>query len=239
MPLSAQEIADRLHAVKNNVAESAVAAGRNPDDVTIVAISKYHAAPQVAAAAASGHRDFGENYVQEALAKQDAVAELTNAALNWHFTGRLQANKAKYLPGRFSLIHSLDSLKPAQSLQKRIASTGASPMEVLLQVNPAGEAQKGGVSPEELPAFVEAVSEMPGLIVKGLMFMAPFEAEPGEKQRLFARVRELRDALEVRLRSALPVLSMGMSSDFRQAVAEGATLVRIGTAIFGPRPPQT
>lgn len=228
-----QAIQDRLRGTLDSIADSAKQAGRNPEDVTLVAISKFHPASAVRAAYDIGQREFGENYIQEALSKQD---ELQDLDINWHFTGKLQSNKAKFIPGRFGVIHTLESSKLAQALHKRITTVAERAQDVLIEVNLGQEEQKAGVDEKLLPALAEEVEQLESLNLKGLMLLPPFTLSAAERRPLFARLRELRDMLEVRLGKKLPVLSMGMTDDFAEAVAEGATLVRVGTRIFGPRP---
>jgi len=235
----ASEIAGRLAQVREAVAGAAKAAARDPEEVTIIAVSKTHPVKDVVAAALAGQKDFGENYVQEVLAKQDALAGQETWAgleLNWHFIGGLQRNKAKFMPGRFAMIHTLDSLKLAQSLHKRLLEHGGPAQDVLIEVNLAGEMQKAGAREANVLELAKAVTQMPGLALRGLMLMPPFFEDPEDTRPFFARLRKLRDTLEAKLGARLPALSMGMSQDFEQAVQEGATHVRIGTRIFGPRP---
>ena len=233
------EIADRLALVREAAARAAKASGRDPEEVTLIAVSKLHPAEAVEAAALAGQRDFGENYIQEALAKQEALAGrkvLADLKLSWHFIGGLQRNKAKFVPGRFAMIHTLDSLKLAQSLHKRLLEHGGPAQDVLIEVNLAGETQKAGAREADVLGLAEAVTQMPGLALQGLMLMPPFFEDPEDTRPFFARLRKLRDSLETKLAAKLPALSMGMSQDFEQAIREGATHVRIGTRIFGPRP---
>ena len=235
----APEIADRLAMVREAAARAARTSGRSPEEVTLIAVSKLHPAGAVVDAALAGQRDFGENYVQEALAKQEVLAgreALAGLKLNWHFIGGLQRNKAKFLPGRFAMIHTLDSLKLAQSLHKRLLEHGGPPQDVLIEVNLAGETQKAGVDEAKILGLAEAVMQMPGFALQGLMLMPPFFEDPEGTRPFFARLRKLRDTLETKLAAKLPALSMGMSQDFEQAIQEGATHVRVGTRIFGPRP---
>lgn len=227
------DIARRLAGLREEIGAAARESGRGAGDVTLVAVSKWHPAAAVRAAALAGQRDFGENYVQEALAKQDELADL---GLRWHFTGALQTNKAKFLPGRFVLVQTLDSLKLARTLHDRIAATCAPVQDVLIEVNLARESQKAGVAEAELPGLAEAVAGLETMRLAGLMALPPFDLAPEARRPLFARLRELRDGLELRLGRRLPVLSMGMTDDFRQAILEGATMVRVGTRIFGARP---
>jgi pyridoxal phosphate enzyme (YggS family) len=221
---------ERYLEVRGRLDEAVRRAGRTPDSVRLVAVSKLHGADSVRALAASGQRAFGENYVQEARAKQTALADLD---LEWHHIGRIQSNKARDAAGRFALLHAVDSAHLALALHRRLPEEAA-PQPVLIQVNIGAEAQKAGVAPAELNALADQVAALSNLELMGLMCLPP----PGagiETRPFFARLRELRDALAPRLGRDLPCLSMGMSGDFVEAVAEGATLVRIGTAIFGPR----
>ncbi|WP_338669267.1 YggS family pyridoxal phosphate-dependent enzyme [Pseudodesulfovibrio methanolicus] len=234
MSLRQQELAERRAEVREALAEAAKQAGRAPEDVTLVAVSKLHPASDIRDLAATGQTEFGENYVQEALAKQDELAGLN---VNWHFIGGLQSNKAKYVAGKFALVHSVDSSKLAQALHKKAVSLDTV-QDILIQVNIAGETQKSGIMVEKLPGLAEAVLGMEGLRLVGLMTMPPFFDDPERARPVFARLRELRGGLETRLGMDLPHLSMGMTGDFVPAVQEGATLVRIGTRIFGARPPR-
>ena len=229
-----QELAERAAGVREALAEAAKQAGRAPEDVNLVAVSKLHPASDIRDLAETGQTEFGENYVQEALAKQEELAGLD---VNWHFIGGLQSNKAKYVAGKFALVHSVDSPKLAQALHKKAVSLDVV-QDILIQVNIAGETQKSGITVEKLPEMAEAVLGMEGLRLVGLMTMPPFFDDPERARPVFARLRELRDGLETRLGTGLPHLSMGMTGDFVPAVQEGATLVRIGTRIFGTRPPR-
>ncbi|MBN2140003.1 MAG: YggS family pyridoxal phosphate-dependent enzyme [Desulfovibrionaceae bacterium] len=227
-----RELAARLARVRSGLEEAAGRAGRNPAEVLLVAVSKLHPASDVAELARAGQVRFGESYVQEARDKQ---AELAGLDVSWHFIGGLQSNKAKFVAGRFDLVHSLDSLKLAQVLHKRALELGVR-QDVLIQVGMGGEEHKRGVAECDLPVLAEQVAGLKGLRLAGLMVMPPFFEDPELSRPYFSRLRELRDGLEARLGQRLGHLSMGMSADYRQAVAEGATLVRIGTDIFGPRP---
>lgn len=222
---------ERLNAVQERVADAARASGRASESVRLIAVSKFHPARAIAALAAAGQIDFGESYVQEALAKQ---AELSRLSLRWHMVGHVQSNKANTAAGRFFCIHSLDSIKLARTLDKQARADGRRE-RVLIQVNVGGEAQKSGVRPEDLPNLAEQLVCMAGIEPAGLMCLPPF-FDDGERARpYFALLRELCENLRARFGLALPELSMGMSGDFAQAVAEGSTCVRIGTDIFGPR----
>lgn len=230
--MSFGDLPERLSAVRGTIARCQ-AEGQWPHPVTIVAVTKGFGPDAVAAALAAGLRDVGENRVQEALAKMDAVAA-RGLAPRWHLIGHLQRNKARSVPGRFALVHSVDSAALAQELDRRAAHAGVR-VPVLVQVNVAGEEQKSGCLPAEAPALVRAVAESAALTVEGLMTMAPFTDDVGIQRRTFRELRLLRDRL---MEDGLctPTLSMGMSGDYASAVAEGATLLRLGTVLFGPRP---
>jgi pyridoxal phosphate enzyme (YggS family) len=204
-------------------------AGRAPGDVTIVAVSKTHPAEAVRAAAAEGALDFGENYAQELEAKRAACADL---AVRWHYIGRLQRNKAKLVAGKVALVHAVDSVALAEELARR-AEGRTQP--ILLAVNVAGEATKGGVTPDTAPEIARALAAVAGTRLDGLMTMPPPSDDPEASRPAFDALRALRDRLQDQLGTSLPVLSMGMSGDFEVAIACGATHVRIGTAIFGAR----
>ncbi|WP_419788397.1 YggS family pyridoxal phosphate-dependent enzyme [Pseudodesulfovibrio sp.] len=226
------ELIERRAKLLEDLAEAASRAGRKPGDVRLVAVSKYHPASDIRDLATSGQLDFGENYVQEARDKQDELSDLT---LRWHFIGGLQSNKAKYVAGKFALVHSVDSAKLLQAMDKKATGLGVV-QDILLQVNIAGEEQKSGVTEEELPRLAEEAMAADGIRLVGLMTMPPFFDDPERARPVFARLRELRDGLSARLGVRLPHLSMGMTGDFVPAVEEGATLVRVGTRIFGQRP---
>lgn len=218
----------RLARVRETIAERQGAAGR-AHAVRIVAVTKSHGAEAVRAAVAAGLDAVGENRVQEALAKQEAAE---GAAVEWHLIGTLQRNKARHVVGRFGLIHSVDRADLAQELDRRTADGNR--QAVLVQVNCSGEAQKGGVEPGQLPRLLDTVAGLPRLDLRGLMTMAAFTDDEAEQRRPFALLRALRDAGE-RAGHPLPELSMGMSDDFGVAVEEGATMIRLGTVLFGAR----
>ena len=226
-------LCERYRLVCARLEDAARGSGRDPDEVILLAVSKFHDAAAIRVLAARGQRRFGENYVQEARTKQ---ADLADLDLEWHAIGHIQTNKAKDVAGRFAMIHTVDSPRLAEALSRRLPE-GAAPQPVLIQINLGGEPQKAGIAPGEAPALAEAVAAMPGLDLRGLMCLPPVTA-PGEARPFFAALRRLRDELAARLGQALPCLSMGMSGDFAEAVAEGSTLVRIGTDIFGPRTEQ-
>jgi len=192
-------------------------------------VTKTHGPEAIRAAVAAGLRDVGENRVQEALQKQQALADLS---VEWHLIGSLQRNKARTAVGRFALIHSVDRIDLAAELARR--STGAGPQRVLVQVNCSAEPQKGGVSPESLPALLAQLQTLDRLEVEGLMTMSALTDDQSEQRRSFRLLWELREAAE-RSGHRLPELSMGMSGDYAIAVEEGATMIRLGTVLFGER----
>jgi len=230
----AEEIARNLAEVRARIAAAARAAGRSPDAVRLLAVSKKMPADDVRAAIAAGQRAFGENYAQElrdkaALLAADSTLPTLPAPPEWHFIGPLQSNKVKYVAGRVALMHSVDS--PA--LLDAIEARGA-PQPCLVQVNVAGEASKRGVAPGDLPALLDRFAAAAHVRCEGLMLIPP----RGDARPHFAALRALRDreAAVTRPNVDLRELSMGMTEDMEVAVAEGATIVRVGTAIFGPRP---
>jgi hypothetical protein len=228
---SSQNLPEHLATLRVRMAAAAASAGRNADSVTLLAVSKGQPAELIRAAAAAGVADIGESYLAEALGKMEALGDL---ALTWHFIGRLQANKTRHVAERFAWVHGLDRLKLAERLAAQ-RPYHAPALNVCIQVNLAGETSKGGVQPEEAPALAAAVAALPRLALRGLMCIPPEETDPGRQRAWFARLRALRDALNAG-GLGLDTLSMGMSGDFEAAIQEGATLVRIGTALFGPRP---
>lgn len=229
------QISRNLEEIKQRLNEAALAARRNPAEVRLVAVTKTVTLDRLKEAVAAGHTLFGENYVQEAKGK---IADL-GPGLTWHFIGHLQSNKAKAAVEAFDLIHSVDRVRLARALEQAAARRGKL-QEILIQVNLAGEVSKSGTAPEDAQDLLSQISQMPHLKVMGLMTMPPWFDEPERVRPYFQALRELRDRLrDLRLvEGELPELSMGMTGDFEVAVAEGATLVRIGTAIFGPRPGQ-
>lgn len=223
-------IAANLAAVRERVDEAAVRAGREPSQVTLIAVSKAHDPAKLAAAAAAGHVDFGENYVQEYRAKVEQFADLD---VRWHYIGRLQTNKIKYLVRDAYTIHTVDRLKAAREVGTRALGVGRT-CRVLAQVNVGQEESKGGFEPDAAEDEIGELLTVQGLDLVGLMAIPPFlDAE--DVRPYFVQLRELRDRLQASLGHPLPQLSMGMSGDFEVAIEEGATLVRVGTAIFGQR----
>ena len=225
-------IPENLLQVRSRIAQACTAAGRSPQDVSLLAVSKTCPAEAVRVAHGAGQRDFGENYVQEALAKIEALSDL-RAALCWHLIGPLQSNKTRVVAEAFDWVHSVDRLKTAQRLSEQ-RPEGLPPLNICLQVNVSGEASKSGVAPAELPALARAVAALPRLRLRGLMSI-PEPADGLAAQRApHAVLRQLADGLRAE-GLALDTLSMGMSADLEAAIASGSTLVRVGTAIFGAR----
>jgi len=218
----------RLAEVRTRIAEHQVGRGWS-HPVQIIAVTKTHPAEAVRAAVDAGLTAVGENRVQEALAKQEALA---GVPVEWHLIGSLQRNKAKHAVNRFALIHSVDDAALAVELDRRAAAGTRQP--VLVQVNCSGEPQKGGIEPDELLPLVETIRGLGRLELRGLMTMAELSADPTVQRAAFRRLRELRDATAARS-VPLPELSMGMSGDYLVAVEEGATMVRLGTLLFGER----
>lgn len=220
-------IAENIAKVGVRIREAAQASQRDFTAVGLLAVSKTKPAAAIRQAFAAGARDFAENYLQEALEKQ---AELTDLPLIWHFIGPIQSNKTKPIAEHFSWVHSVDRLKIAERLSaQRPAHLPA--LNICLQVNISGEASKSGCSPDELPALAQAVTQLPNIRLRGLMTIPEPTEDPLEQRAAFARLRELQSSLNL----GLDTLSMGMSDDLEAAVAEGATWVRIGTALFGAR----
>jgi len=223
-------IAHNLAAVKSRIAAAALRAGRDPETVQLVAVSKTVDLERIRQAVAAGQTLFGENYLQEAREKVAALGH----EVGWHLVGHLQTNKARGGVELFDLIHAVDRLKLAQALHKAATAAGKV-QDVLLQVNLAGEETKSGAAPGEVLALLKAMARLAHLRVLGLMTMPPFFADPEQVRPYFRALRELRDQAREMTGLPLPELSMGMSGDFEVAVEEGATLVRVGTAIFGSR----
>jgi pyridoxal phosphate enzyme (YggS family) len=227
------DIARNLAEVRSRIRNSAVAAGRNPDAVRLIAVSKTFPLEHIRAAAAAGQRDFGENRVQEALQKIDGSADLK---VRWHLIGTLQSNKVRKAVARFSAIHSVDSVKLLEAIDVAAAQSGVT-QEVLVQVDLAGEATKHGAPPAEAREIARAAARCRSVRCIGLMTIPPFFEQAEDARQYFAQLRHLRDTLlsDGLDPAMMRELSMGMSHDFEIAVQEGATLVRLGTAIFGQR----
>lgn len=236
LPTSAPNLQANLRALHERITKAARAVGRDPSSVRLLAVSKAFPATVIAEAAHAGQRAFGENYVQEALAKMD---ELVNSSaerpLEWHFIGPIQSNKTRAIAQAFDWVQSVDRLKVAERLaEQRPANLPL--LNVLLQVNVSGEASKAGVAPDQLSQLAAAVARLPRLRLRGLMAIPAPEVDVARQRSAFARTNKLfRQLREAGLK--VDVLSMGMSDDLEAAIAEGATMVRIGTAIFGPRAP--
>jgi pyridoxal phosphate enzyme (YggS family) len=227
-------IAHKLQAVDATIHAASKAAGREPGSVQLLAVSKTFPAEAVLEAVAAGQRAFGENYLQEALDKIAAVAAaLPTEQLEWHFIGPIQSNKTRPIAASFAWVHTVERLKIAQRLSEQ-RPAGMAPLNVCIQVNISGEASKSGATPEQLPELARQVAQLPNLKLRGLMAIPEPEAEVAKQRAAFAQLRALfeqlrTDGLE------LDTLSMGMSADMAAAIAEGATIVRIGSAIFGSR----
>lgn len=225
------EIATRLADLRERIARAAARAGRQPGEVAIVGVAKRHPAEAIAAAARAGLTDVGESYAQEMAAKMDV---LPGAPVAWHFIGRLQRNKVKQVVGRAALVHAVDSIELAREIARRAAERGLV-QRILVAVSAAGEAQKTGVDPAAAGALLDEIAGLPALEVQGLMTMPPWPESPEDSRPYFRDLRRIRDDL-ARPGRPLPHLSMGTTGDLEVAVEEGATLVRVGTALFGPRP---
>src|SRR5438270_9453406 len=219
-----------LNRVKNEIAQAAQVSGRNVTDIELVAVTKTHPAEVVREAVDAGHLLFGESKVQEARAK----IPLLPSHLHWHFIGHLQKNKIRHALPLFELIHSVDSLDLAQAIDRIAQEDGLHP-RILLEVNVAGEGSKFGFKAKTLPAELESLLMLPRLSIEGLMCIPPLAEEVEVSRKYFVELRELRDGIEKEFEVKLPKLSMGMTNDFVVAIEEGATLVRVGTAIFGER----
>lgn len=230
------QVSESLNAARQRLAQALRDASRPADDARLLAVSKTKPVVLIREAYACGQREFGENYLQEALDKQAELADLDDIV--WHFIGPLQSNKTRDVAERFDWVHSLDRAKVAHRLSRQRPSA-LGPLNVCLQVNVSGEASKSGVAPQALDALADEVAALPNLCLRGLMTIpAPASDRAAQRQPL-ARLRQLQEALRQRLPQApLDTLSMGMSDDLEAAVLEGATLVRLGSAIFGARTPR-
>ncbi|WP_052393439.1 YggS family pyridoxal phosphate-dependent enzyme [Pseudomonas rhizosphaerae] len=220
-------IADNISQVSARITAAARHVQREPDQVGLLAVSKTKPATAIREAFAAGVHDFGENYLQEALAKQEELADLP---LIWHFIGPIQSNKTRAIAEHFAWVHSVDRLKIAQRLSEQRPSTLA-PLNVCIQVNVSGEASKSGCAPDDVQALATAIQALPNLHLRGLMAIPEPTDDPAAQDAAFARVRALQQDLQL----PLDTLSMGMSHDLEAAIAQGATWVRIGTALFGAR----
>ena len=229
-------ISENLVQVKRCIIEAAKRAGRDPSGVRLLAVTKEQSDATVAKGIQAGMTLLGENKVQEASGKIEAFGRKNG--LEWHFIGRLQKNKVKFIFDLFDLIHSVDSLALAEAIHKKAQKIGSC-MPILLQVNISGEKSKLGIDPLDLPREIRKFAKLEGVKISGLMTIPPFDRDPETSRPYYARLRELRDtcsSLNIP-RICLDELSMGMSNDYEVAIEEGATLVRVGTELFGPRPP--
>ncbi len=234
MLMDPQNLPERVRDVRNRIARAAARGERSVDSITLLAVSKAQPVALMRAAAGLGVRDFGESYLQEALEKMPALRDVE---LAWHFVGRLQANKTRPIAESFAWVHGVDRLKIAERLAAQ-RPYYAPPLNLCLQVNVAGEATKAGVAPADLPALAAAVAALPRVRLRGLMCIAPEEADAARQRAWFAKLRQLLQSLDAS-GVRLDTLSMGMSADFEAAILEGATIVRVGSALFGPRPADT
>ncbi len=228
--MAGNNISENILNIYDRIRRAARKAGRDPGEITVVAVTKMVEAKKVKEAVSAGLRVFGENYVQEA---QEKIGKIKDKKVKWHFIGHLQKNKAKVAAGLFDMIESVDSVELAKELDKRAAG----PLDIMIEVNIAREKTKGGVSPDEAVKLARAVSGMANLKLKGLMSIPPFFEDPEMSRPYFAMLRRLAERINKEKYPGvfLKDLSMGMSSDFEVAIEEGATMVRIGTAIFGSR----
>lgn len=225
-------IAENLVEVRERISRAIQKSGREPDSARLITVSKQISVDRIEEARAAGAVVFGENKIQEAIPK---IEQMGAEGIFWHFIGHLQKNKIKFLDERFDLIHSVDSFELAEKIAKHYHSENRV-QRILLQVNVSGEAAKFGMEPKELEKQMAEFFQLQGIQVEGLMTIPPFDSDPENSRRHFSRLRELREQYEKQNGLPLNELSMGMSNDFEVAIEEGATLVRVGTAIFGPRP---
>ena len=229
-----KEMAVRLDQVKASIRNAAVDCGRSPEEITLIGVSKFFPADHARAAFELGLKDLGENRVQEMVDKIDLL-HAGGIEPNWHLIGTLQKNKVKYIIGKTHLIHSVDSIELLQEISKRSSAQGIM-TDVLLQVNVSGEQSKHGFEPLALLKDIKSMSSLPGVRMRGLMTMAPISADPDDTLPVFSDTAKMAKELRAVLRDeSFDILSMGMSQDYRQAIACGATHIRIGTAIFGAR----
>jgi pyridoxal phosphate enzyme (YggS family) len=226
-----RSISNPIPELRERIARAAQSAGRSPDSVRLVAASKTQSPQAIARVADAGVVDFGENYVNEALPK---IAALAHRKLTWHFIGAIQSNKTAEIAQNFHWVHTLDRLKVAQRLSRQ-RSASAAPLDVLVQINIDAESTKAGIAPEALAEFAKQLLPLPHLRLRGLMAIPKPTSDPVRQAAAFARLRTLFDATQPAGAQHWDTLSMGMTSDFETAIREGATMIRIGTAIFGPR----
>ncbi len=227
----------RFEHVVERIARAAESAGRRPEDIDLVSVSKTQSAEVVAEAIEAGVRILGENRVQEAREKRGTLDPELASRARWHLIGSLQRNKARQVPGLFDVVESVDSLALARELASRVGSAGEKPLDIYIQVNTGDEPQKGGLEPGDIPVFLDDITGLSALRVVGLMCIPPLGRSPGESRPHFRKLREIRDHALAAGHATVWGLSMGMSADFEVAIEEGATSVRVGTAIFGSRTP--
>lgn len=230
----ADDIARRLDTLRAGIAQAASLAGRKADEIRLIAVSKNQPPEAVAAAVAAGQRVFGENTVQDALTK---IPQFAGQSLEWHFIGHLQSNKVKFIPGNFSWVHSLDGLRLAERLS-RMAQEKSVVVQTLIEVNVTRDPAKHGVAPEVVEPLLDELlkADLPGIALRGLMTIGPQSVEMPALRAAFSALRRLRDRCRERYRlGTFTELSMGMSGDYVEAILEGATMVRLGTAVFGDR----
>jgi pyridoxal phosphate enzyme (YggS family) len=230
MLIGPQNLAVRVNHVRSRIQRAIAATGRNPESVSLIAVSKGQPAESLRAAATAGVTDFGESYLQEAIAKMDALADLP---LQWHFIGGLQSNKTRAVAERFQWVHSVDRFTLARRLSEQ-RPFHAPALNLCIQVAVVPEATKGGVAPQELSALAAATAVLPRIKLRGLMCVPPPQPTVADEHAVFAELRRLLERLNA-AGHELDTLSMGMSGDFEAAIAEGATMVRVGTAVFGSR----
>jgi pyridoxal phosphate enzyme (YggS family) len=231
MPEIIESVSERLQAVLRRIADTAVAAGRPPGSIRLIAVSKTFPADDIAALLAAGQRDFGESYLQEAEAK---IETLGDAGATWHFIGPIQSNKTRAIAEHFHWVHSIERTKIAERLAAQRPAR-LPPLEVCLQVNVSGETTKSGVPPDDVPTLARAVAGLDRLRLRGLMAIPEPTDDIGLQRARFRLLRELRDRIAGEV-GPLDTLSMGMSDDLESAIVEGATMVRVGRALFGERP---
>ena len=228
------QLRENIDKVKSDIRSCCIAAGRDPEDVTLIGVSKVFPVAYAEAAVMAGLSDLGENRVQELMPKIERFSAL-DIDVNWHLIGTLQKNKVKYVIGKTKLIHSVNSVELADEISKRSSGNNVT-TRILLQANVSGEESKHGFAPHQLKPALDNIMDMPGIEVCGLMTMAPIETYEGEAREVFARTRSIYEDLSAYVRSdSWKVLSMGMSQDYKSAILEGATHIRVGTAIFGDR----
>lgn len=227
------DVASALKHIQGEIRDAETRFNRAPGSVQLLAVSKTKPVEAIRAALAAGQRAFGENYVDEAVAKVEA---LSDESIEWHYIGGIQSNKTRLLASHFDWVHGVDREKIARRLSEQ-RPENLPPLNICLQVNIDDESSKSGVSPDELPALAEAVAELPGIALRGLMVIPAPQTDFDQQRASLSRVRELFEALRSK-HPQIDTLSMGMSGDMQAAIAEGSTMVRIGTAIFGARPPK-